>query len=385
MKLESWRLATIIICVALLIGGGGDALIRMGSLGYPSGYEGVRASFSGIEFNAGDSSGKSDLSGMSFYFDADDPQRYAPNLVGEMTNAFVPEGSVRPSWVFPELWTGVEYIKNPVSAPYEWNLPNPDDPDETIAYVMEEWLLRMYVSITAEWDDVGSWITSKYEAEWGGNTRYTNTKIWIELDISPIQYFEGADQVYFGLAKVVTSDVAKGKLGTTEEDYTPTDPFSVNPSSGTSYRYLYHSKYGTTQFTPTDPKTYKGRVLNPEIFGDKMFFHIDLVNFGTQYWTEWLSGNRKGDAVTWGFDVHVFVVGEWRVKDIEEIPEDYGRDPMTQYGWSYYLARFLADPKGQFWLIVGVFALIFLFCVVACPWVLVALFGMIGAFGGKKK
>lgn len=384
MKLESWRLATIIICVALLIGGGGDALIQMGSLGYPSGYEGVRASFSGIEFNAGDSSGKSDLSGMSFYFDADDPIRYAPNLVGEMTNAFVPEGSERPSWVFPELWTGVEYIKNPVSAPYEWNLPNPDDPDETIAYVMEEWILRMYVSITAEWDELSGLEFGTYE--WTDNVRYTNTKIWIELDISPISYFEGADQVYFGLAKVVTSDVAKGRLGKTDEDYTPTDRFSVAPSSGTSYRYLYHSKYGTTQFTPTDPKTYKGRVLNPKIFGDKMYIHLDLVNFGTQSWTDWTGSiSSKGDAVTWGFDVHVFVVGEWRVKDIEEIPTDYGREPQTQYGWSYYLARFLANPRGQFWLIVGVFALIILGLSIVAPWVLVALFGMIGAFGGKKR
>ena len=57
--IETYRLVTIIICVALLMGGGGDALIRMGSLGYTSGYEGVKASFSGIEFNAGDNSGKS--------------------------------------------------------------------------------------------------------------------------------------------------------------------------------------------------------------------------------------------------------------------------------------------------------------------------------------
>lgn len=385
-KFETWRLTTIVICVALLMGGGADALFRMESLGYTSGYEGVRASFVGIEYNTRgkrESSGKADLIGNSLYFDADNPDRYAPNLVGEMTNAFVPEKSVRPSWVFPELWKDTQYIKNPIDT-YEWNLPNPDDPDETIAYIMEEWLLRMYVSITAEWDKSSSAYSNVWEKS--GNTRYRNTKIWIELDISPIWYFEGADQVYFGLGKVVTSDVAFGVLGKTDDDYSPTGKFSVTPESRTTYRYLYYSKYGTTQFTPTNPKTYQGRILNPKIFGDKMYFHIDLNNFGTDRWGNPFTGyNSKGDAVTWGFDVHVFVVGEWKVQDIEEIPDVYGREPMEQYGWGYYFGRMLADPRTQFWLIVGAIALIFLFLAIFAPSVLIVIFSLLTVWTSRSK
>ena len=388
MKLEPWRLAVVIICVAILLGGGADALFSFGSLGYTVGHEGVKASFVGIEWNTvgeKDNSGKKGLTGMSFYFDADDRNKYAPNIVGEMTNAFVPKESVKPSWVFDELWSGTQYIQNPIDE-YEWDLPNPDVPNETIVYHMEEWILRMYVSITAEWDKSSSRLKS--EKEEYGHTRYQDTSVWIELDLSPIWYFEGSDQVYFGLAKVQCSGYAEGRLGKTDDDYTPTSEMSVSPTES-SYRYLYRQKYAKEQVTPTDPKTYKGRVLNPDIFTDKMFIKLDLNYFGTHSYQDMFGAKySKGDAVTWAFDVHVFVVGEWKVKDIAEIPEDYGRTPMTEYGWTYYLAKMLGDPRTQFWLILGMIAIVGLFLAVFAPWVLIAIFGMISAFrgrGGSKK
>jgi len=379
MKIEMWRSTVIIICVAILLGGGWDALFGMGSLGYVVGHEGVRASFAGIEYNAGESSGRTDLAGMSFHFDADDPFTYAPNIVGEMTNAFVPEESFKPSWVFEDLWGGTQYIKNPVDST-EWNLPNPDVENETIAYVMEEWLLRMYVSISAEWDEGG---TFKWDKESWGSTRYIDSEVWIELDISPTWYFSGADQVYFGLAKVQCSEYAEGRLGTTNEDYNPTSTFSVAPTKS-SYRYLYRGKYAEEEITPTDPKTYRGRILNPEIFVDRMFIKLDLNNFGTQGWGDALFGySFKGDVVTWGFDVHVFVVGEWKVQDVSEIPTEYGRDPMEEYGWSYWLTKMFGEPRLQFWLILGIIALVVLFLAIFAPWVLIAIFGLVSTYRGK--
>jgi len=243
----------------------------------------------------------------------------------------------------------------------------------------------MYVSITAEWD--GSLSTFEdISKEMYGTTRYQNTEIWIELDISPTWYFSGADQVYFGLAKVQCSEYAEGRLGKTDEDYTPSSKFSVAPTKS-SYRYLYNNKYAEETIFPTDPKTYQRRILNPEIFRDKMYIKLDLNNFGTTTWTDFpFSRSSKGDAVTWGFDVHVFVVGEWKVKDIAEIPEDYGRDPMIERGFGDYLVAILGDPRTQFWLLLGAFAFIGLILALFAPWVLIAIFGMVSAFrGGRRK
>jgi len=386
MKEQQIRIIVIVICLVILMSGGTSSLFLFSSIGYTSGYEGVKASFAGIEWQtvgtkAG--SGKHDLMGTDFYFDADEPQYHAPNLVGEMTNAFLPEQSVKPAFVFPDMWGKNQYIKNPYDTD-EWNLPNPDEPNETIAYVMEEWILKLYISVTAEWDSSTTvWTKDKEEY---GDTRYQNTKIWLKLDISPMWYFEGADQVYFGLGKVVCSDVTAGKFGETDEDYEPTGKYSVVPASTTTYRYLYHTKYGTAQFTPTNPKTYRGRRLNPEIFGDEIYFNVNLANFGTHAYRDVLQAKHaKGDAVTWGFDVHVFVVGEWRVQDIEEIPTDYGREPMVEHGFTYYLAEMLNDPRLWFWGLLALGAVIFLFLAIFAPTALFAIFGLFGMFKRDKK
>ena len=313
LKQNQIRIIIIVICIVILASGPGSYLLfPLSSIGYTGGYEGVKASFSGLEWQYSSSEGAQDLGGTSFFFDADEPLWHACNLVGEMTNAFVPERSRPASWVLPEWWdTATQYIKNPVNT-YTWDLPNPDNPDEIIAYEMQEWNLKMYLTITAEWDKPPSGPYMASDSEYG-NQRYIGTKVWVELDVSPTWIFQGQPETYFAIGKVVCSDFEYGKLGTTEEDYTSTNSISVTPESKTSYGYIYYQNYGKAgQVKEFDPNSYKGRVLNPGLFTDKVYLKVSLNNFGTQYelagpvWDR--TTIKKGDAVTWGFDVHVFVV-----------------------------------------------------------------------------
>lgn len=101
-----------------------------------------------------------------------------------MTNAFIPEGSRPTSWILPDWWDNALDTKNPVEI-YTWDLPNPDNPDEIIAYEMQEWELKMYVSIAAKWDDPPRAWVAPIDCEYG-DQRYQDTEIWIELDVSPI-------------------------------------------------------------------------------------------------------------------------------------------------------------------------------------------------------
>ena len=376
LSFQQSRLITIIICSIILLSGGAQSLLTLGSLGYPSGYEGVKASFVGLDWNTEGQTGQEALVGMSFFFDPDDPTHGACNLEGEMTNAFVPEGSRPAGWVPADWWDiATGYINNPVNT-YTWNLANPDNPDETVAYEMEEWILRMYVSITAKGDSGSGFTNLEYQ-----NKRYQDTKVWIELDISPTWYFEGTSQTYFAIGKVVCSDFTYGKLGEDEGTYTKTAKASVAPESKTSYRYLYYQNYGKAgQLKEFDPNSYKGRLLNPSLFTDKVYMKLDLNNFGTEY-TQFPLPVKKGDAATWGFDVHVFVVGEWKVQDIEEIPEDYGRIAQEERSW---LELLLIDPSFKLWSFLGLIALGFLLLAVFAPGVLLAIFGLVGMFSNKK-
>lgn len=230
----------------------------LSSIGYSFGGAGVRASFVGIEWNFGDDTGQVDLKpDTKFYFDADDPIRYAPNLVGEMTNAFVPEETLSnaPSWV-PTTWFMGSEVRNPLQTE-TWELENPDNPDEILAYEVEEWMLKMYVSITCEWDNIDLFTNPVSEHE-GGWQRYRDTEVWIELELAQNFFvFEGSPTPYFAISKVKCSDFVTGKLGQEanffdwrdilgqkkQGEYTPTDQFSVIPKS-TSWMYLYYDKWG---------------------------------------------------------------------------------------------------------------------------------------------
>lgn len=131
-----------------------------------------------------------------------------------------------------------------------------------------------------------------------------------------------------------------------------------------------------------DPFTYRGRQLNPEIFVDKMFLNVNLANFGTQYDTYLdFSTLMKGDAVTWEFDVYVYVAGEWKIKDISELPEEYGRTPMVNYQQSW-ITGMLTDPRFQLWSFIGLIALVILILAIFAPWVL---FAIIGLFKSGRK
>lgn len=376
MSFQQARLIVIVICAVILVSGGAQSLLTLGSLGYTSGYEGVKASFAGLDWNTKGQSAQESLVGMSFFFDPDDPTHGACNLEGEMTNAFVPEGSNPVSGLISnDWWNKALGIKNPVNT-YSWNLPNPDNPDEIIAYEMQEWNLRMYVSITAKWDG-GSGFTNLEHM----NQRYQNTEVWIQLDVSPTWYFKGAPVTYFAIGKVVCSDFNYGKLGEPEDTYTKTAKASVAPESKTSYRYLYYQNYGKAgQLKEFDPHSYQGRILNPSLFTDKVYMKLDLNNFGTEY-IQFPLPVKKGDCATWGFDVHVFVVGEWKVQDIEEIPEDYGRIAQEERSW---LELLLVDPRFKLWSFLGLLALGFLFLAIFAPGVLLAIFGLIGMYSNRK-
>ena len=370
------RIMIIVVCAIVLLSSGSSiTLFSFESLGYPSGYQGVNTSFSGLDYTAGSYSDQVPLSSLSFFFDPDDPNKGECNLAGEMTNAFVPQGPRPASWVYPEWWdTATGYITNPMNT-YTWNLPNPNQPDEIIAYEMQEWMLKFYVTITAEWDEISLGFHETHDAEWH-TKRYQDTQIWIKLSMSPTWYFEGSDSVYFAIGKVRCSDRAYGKLGTTDEDYEPSPLISVAPQSGGSRRYLYYQNFGKAGQMTNDPASYQGRVLNPDLFVNEVYIKLDLNSFGTWHKSEWWGTEKKGDAVTWGFDIHVFVVGEWVVQDIDELPGDYGRtgwQETDKYGW----VELLEDPRFIGASFIGIIALIFLVLAIVAPSVLFGLFGLL--------
>ena len=371
MKKNMQMLVVIGLLAVLLLGGGTGFFFATQDLGYSTAFQGPKPSFKGVKVG----SAKSALSGTTINFDADDSNTGVPNIVGEMTSIFVPEESLgsTPTWVPRDWLSRNALLKNPQKT-YSWNISGK-------TYKMEQWVLKWYVSLGAEW-------TTRAEAGGiaeimlGSSDRsfYSQTELWFEIDIKPTWYIQGSGTAYFALAKIqLANTVAKTAKDNSGNVIQMDSKMSVVPESQGSILYVYKGLYGGSAVA-TSESSFEGKLLNPEYFTDRVYCKIGLSNFGCTSWNEFFTVKTKGDVATFDFDITAFVIGEWDVQDIQEIPEDFGRTTKTEQNPS--LLDYLNNPKVQALITllaaVGIIVLLLLFA----PWVLIAIFAM---FTGRRR
>jgi hypothetical protein len=324
---------------------------------YTNAYEGAKPSFAGITYNGvnydkdqkGSNTAASgnlvynpkgvpyvNLDGTSFSFKGDGPAsmyKGLPKIVGEMTPVFVPEettagdmpsqfnlGGVKINNPFTGTFSA---YKNPYKT-YNWKLASGSS---TVLYTMEEWKTKFYVSISANPDGAAAPFVF---SEWD-NQRYSDVTVWIELDISPTRYFEGQDNAYFCIAQVQLSAISYAGHSSTGaiQSVHNEQLIAVNPSSPSSTPKLSLNNFDIGGNEAQDPEQiykYRGKALNPQYFGNKVFFPITLNNFGSQAWgTPYWDWSTQGDVVSFDFTITQFVVGQWTVKNIQPTPAAYGR------------------------------------------------------------
>ena len=280
-------------------------------------------------------------------FDPDAPRNGKPDLVGETTGVFVPKaGEVQlPSWVPGNIATEVSRLTQAEPKPertFTWSTPGGDK-----LFQMDEWRLLWLVTISADWQG-------------GEGGTYTGVEVWFRLTLTPKWYFEAQpDRTYFAIAKIVLRRV----------DWTGKTPSTVRfvPMSEGSILPIYYSVRGEKAYEELSENEASnwGVGLNTRYFRDTVYTYVALDNFGVR--SDWLGLNKRGDSATWLFEVYVFVVGEWRVKDIREEPEGYGRPsqwqptPLGIGEWLSAFWRWLTSPWGMlssFFVLVLVFALV---------------------------
>lgn len=315
------------VAAVVLAGLGGLPLSFM-----PTTYQGPKPSFAAVYYNnqwytQGDCHGGSLCRfDTSLAFDPDGPSDGMGNLEGEMTSIFVPSSSNLlsvPDWVPKEWVNGLQYMKNPIRT-YEWRVN--DSNGRIHQYVMEEWVLKWFVSIEYGGDSNAEYYTLGVFSL--NPVRYHNTEVWFKISMNNMWYFNNATNVYFGIAKVILTNIK----------VTSMDPSSVDvyPESTNSILALYTNLpiEGGQKFEGEKQiLRYKGAILNPEVFRKEAYVHISLFNFGANVNGLAIPPKVQGDIITYGFDVHTFVVGEWIVKDIQQLPEHYNRTPNPLGGW----------------------------------------------------
>jgi hypothetical protein len=109
--------------------------------------------------------------------------------------------------------------------------------------------------------------------------------------------------------------------------------------------------------------------------------HVDLNNFGVSTQpVNYFGRLEKGDTVTFAFEVRVFVIGEYKVKDTQPLPDQYGRFTQTQttgVNWLTGIIGWLSSPANVSLLVI---IIIIAAIVIFAPWLLIVI---ISVFSGK--
>jgi hypothetical protein len=347
---------------------------------YSNAYEGAKPSFAGISYNgksysASQSNPYYSNDGMGFSFKGDGPSaqyRGLPKIVGEMTPVFIPEAT-KAGDLPSQFDVGGVKVNNPftssfglINNPYQtysWSITKGST---KTMYTMEEWKTKFYVSISAN-PDGGAVPFSN--SEWDeANGRYSDVKVWIKLDTTPTWYFQGQEKAYFAIAQVQLAAISyagHNPDGTVQSSHNP-QRIIINPSSSSSAVTLYLRNFGVGGNEMADPDqiySYKGSTLNPQYFGNEVYFCINLNSFGSQSWgTPYWDWASQGDVVSFDFTVTQFVVGQWTVKNIQQAPQGYGRQSSYDrtgigVGLDQWLAGVFSNPF-TLMIIIGVIIII---------------------------
>jgi len=388
VRINEGMRAFVLILILLISLDSGVSLLTLQSLGYSTGFQNPRAKFAGVKYK------DKTFTSMALYhmpidqeeteeasmarfdtslrFDPDNAKGGKPNIHGEMTPVFIPEESLAgfATWMPSEWLKTASVIKNP-QREYAWNISGKE-------YRMEQWVLKFYMSFSAEWDD---WENPQVIHELLGVTKknyFSNTEIWLEFDLTPTWYIEGGGTAYFAIGKIQLSDIEKSAEDNEGKEVEVSKTLSVTPESVGGIMYVYYGLFGAGH-AETEAKTFDGKKLNPDLFTDKVYAHFDLNNFGVEGTRVLFGQDIEGDVVTVGFDITVFVIGEWDVKDIQKIPEDFGRTAKTDISPT---TTFFNSPEGRLLMLALAGMALLLILAIFAPTVLLALFAI---FGDKRR
>lgn len=342
--------------------------IGLQTVGYLTGTQGLQAEFNSLYFNNTWCSASSrpdwaaDASnwqfGFELNFDPDESDDGWPNLCATQ-QPFTVDTEVEPKHYTWQVDKGIVTLRNGTRAKK--------------VYQFEMWRYRI------EWA-VNIWLSGP-EAEssdraWHGGIswepNYGGSQIWIKLVPRSFVYFEdNPDEVYFapayiGLESYEVISIDKDNKETTNDPDILSCVDLIPKASGETLG-IYYERGGN----PTDIEetllSYQGMELDPEIFRNEYWIHIDLLTFKpwnhVDFWTK--AHSYKWPSVNLKFVVYVFVVGKWTVYFTEdEVPSLRPHRPpsLVRRPWSW-LTDWWSNPWTLLW--TGIFGFFVLLIVIA--------------------
>jgi len=309
--------------------------------------------------------------------DPDHAYKKHPNLLGEVRDVQIIRdlSTYTPQDTYAHIvsaFTGSPQPNSPYKT-YTWDVETQDG--MTHKYQMDLWLCSLEVNLWVKPDESGSWFGSiEMPGDEVTNNRWEDAEVWMRLEASNEwgNYFQDVNisNVYFGVAYMEIADVT----GSLNED----PKMDVYPAGKWMALDVYETLGGAPvglSAPPSQAKQYQGATLNPDVFRDEWYTKLGLADFGV-YGYNALTGGYKSDTVQFKVLIHIFVVGEWKVKP--ELERDAGEHtpPEQPEIWEKIAANFgrwLENPFNRWKFAVGATVLILAVALIFAPWILISL------------
>jgi len=274
---------------------------------------------------------------------------------------------------------------------YVWELKNEQESTDMV----DVYTVYRMQKVMAEWK-VNVWIDGTgNEAFPDNNHRWFDAQIWIELIPEITPYFKGAEEaeLYFAPAWMGVKNIEwySGKE----------DPNKMKDPRQAALNELYpeevgenfglFAQRGETTTVIDEPKilSYRNQPLDPQIFKESYWIRMNVDRMQADSEAAGVGGwdwSYVSAHIT--FEVHLFVIGEWRVAlekgdvpDLEPRTVSYGTDPFADLLRG--IGGFITSPAGIFLAFMGLVLAVFI--ILALTGALPGVISLLSMLAGAKR
>jgi hypothetical protein len=356
-----------------------------------SGYQGLQPSFEAIYWNG-------------YWYDTFNTGPN-PNYLNPATGTVYTPSSVKfgeycvlnpddDNSLLPSLkMSGTQILVDPnnwKSDTYTWEIYKPEESTDVVD-VYETFQIQ---KILAEWK-VNVWIDGTgNEAYPDDNHRWHDARIWIKLTPQNFVYFEdNPEELYFAPAYIGVSNIEwySGKEDPNQtKDPTQAAKNDLYPEQVGDSFAIYAAKGETSEYMDeTVILSYQGVELDPAIFKDEYWIRMNVDRMQADSQLAGIGGwdwSYVSAHIT--FEVHLFVVGKWRVvlekgdvPDLEPREVYFGTDPFADLLRA--VAEFATSPTG---ILLAIIALVTAIVIaLALTGALPSVISLLTIYGQRKK
>ncbi len=283
--------------------------------GYTSGFQGLDAEFAALHWYDG------------WWSNTEKPQVWTktPSVRSFGGSMLLDPDEATDGWCdLGATQRGIALVQDRIE-PYEWTVTTHT---EQIRFRMEKVELSWSFNVFLDGTKDESCDTAPFSISWEPN--YAGAQIWIKLTPKSYRYFmDNPDEFHIAPAyaaltqnvQVYAKDPETGQMIAGSDRMSM---ISVSPNAAGEAFYIYYARGGSPVNVEGQLLSYKGKLLDPEVFRREYWLRVYLVNFKPANWFDWTTQKYQYPSVQFNVKLYAWVVGKWVTRLTRQDTGDLG-------------------------------------------------------------